>query len=166
VRLHVENGTDVTPAGGGFIQAGRSNSINIALDDNEIMARNNGAPTTLVLNNDGGLVKIGQDFATTGDENLRIIRRSISDNGTRLHGSGFTVSHPGTGDYLITFTTPFAATPTVTASLEYVAASSLPRTARPNAVSAGSANIVITLHIEFDVSFEDEAFHFIAVGPR
>ena len=43
----------------GFIMMGRQNSINVILDNNEILARNNGAIGTLFLQNDGGNVNIG-----------------------------------------------------------------------------------------------------------
>ncbi|MBI5763947.1 MAG: hypothetical protein HZA51_10525 [Planctomycetes bacterium] len=58
VRLHVSGGTDVSPAGGGFLQLGESASTNIGIDNNEIMARNNGVVSTLFLNNEGGNVVV------------------------------------------------------------------------------------------------------------
>jgi len=59
VKLHVVGGTDTAPGGGGYIVAGSTTSLNISIDDNEIMARNNGQAATLTLNNDGGDVKFG-----------------------------------------------------------------------------------------------------------
>lgn len=64
VRLHIEGGSDAGIAGGGFIQAGVSTGLNIAIDNNEIMARNNGAAANLLLNNDGGNVGIGRGPVT------------------------------------------------------------------------------------------------------
>ena len=58
VRLQVEGGNDAEPTGGGYVQVG-SETSNIALDDNAIMARANDAPSALFLNNDGGDVLIG-----------------------------------------------------------------------------------------------------------
>jgi hypothetical protein len=58
-RLHVDGGTDAQPTGGGFIVIGPTNGVNIAIDNNEIMARNNGAKSKLFLNNNGGDVSIG-----------------------------------------------------------------------------------------------------------
>jgi hypothetical protein len=58
-RLHVTGGTDAEPASGGFLVLGDVTGGNLALDSNEIMARNNGATATLFLNNDGGDVKVG-----------------------------------------------------------------------------------------------------------
>ena len=59
VRLHVDGGTDASINGGGFVVVGATNGANIAIDNNEIMARNNGSKSTLYLNNDGGSVSIG-----------------------------------------------------------------------------------------------------------
>jgi hypothetical protein len=58
--LSVTAGADVSPAGGGFIVAGLTNSINVAIDSNEIMARNNGATAPLLLNAQGGNVILVQ----------------------------------------------------------------------------------------------------------
>lgn len=57
-KLHVSGGSDVALASGGFATLGTVTSTNIAIDDNEIMARNNGAIATLTLNNSGGNVVI------------------------------------------------------------------------------------------------------------
>ena len=57
-QLHVDLGTDAEPAGGGFIVSGSTSSANIAIDNNEIMARDNGAVSKLYLNNDGGDVSM------------------------------------------------------------------------------------------------------------
>jgi len=66
VRLHVEGGTDTELNGGGFIVTGSTASTNISIDNNEIMARNNGAASTLYLNHAGGPVHIGQGSGGTG----------------------------------------------------------------------------------------------------
>ena len=58
VRLHVVGGSDAEFTGGGFIQAGDTASANVVIDNNEIMARSNGAISTLFLNNDGGDVSV------------------------------------------------------------------------------------------------------------
>lgn len=54
VKLHVVGGTDISPSGGGFIVSGSVTGANIGMDDNEIMARNNGAVSKLFFNNNGG----------------------------------------------------------------------------------------------------------------
>ena len=58
VRLHIDGGTDSEPASGGFVVVGPTSGANITIDNNEIMARSNGAPATLFLNNDGGAVRV------------------------------------------------------------------------------------------------------------
>lgn len=65
-RLHIDDGTDVGNASGGFIQLGASNANNIGIDDNEIQGRFNGAVSRLVLNNGGGPVQIGSAVAPAG----------------------------------------------------------------------------------------------------
>lgn len=64
-RLQIVNGTDSEPVGGGFLVLGGTTGANISIDDNEIMARNNGAVSTLYLNNDGGDVVIARGATTT-----------------------------------------------------------------------------------------------------
>lgn len=52
--------SDVGLGGGGLIVAGDEQSQNIAIDSNEIMARNNGQPSPLHLNLEGGPVLMGE----------------------------------------------------------------------------------------------------------
>jgi hypothetical protein len=70
VKLHVEGGTDAGPTGGGFVQIGSSTSANIALDNNEIMARDNGATSPLYLQYSGGKTVIGEDLDVLGITNV------------------------------------------------------------------------------------------------
>jgi Chaperone of endosialidase len=56
--LHVAAGTDVTPSGGGFLVLGSPLGASLGFDDNEILARNRGAVSTLHLQSDGGDVWI------------------------------------------------------------------------------------------------------------
>lgn len=53
-KLHVDGGTDVSPASGGYFTIGDIAGLNIGFDDNEIMARSNGATSPLYLQNSGG----------------------------------------------------------------------------------------------------------------
>lgn len=57
-RLQVDQGADAEPGSGGYIVIGSTAGANIAIDNNEIMARDNSEPATLFLNNDGGDVTI------------------------------------------------------------------------------------------------------------
>ncbi len=58
VKLHIDGGTDTEPGSGGYLVTGNTAGLNISIDNNEIMARNNGATATLFLNNDGGAVRV------------------------------------------------------------------------------------------------------------
>ncbi|MCP3927190.1 MAG: hypothetical protein GY714_31920 [Desulfobacterales bacterium] len=57
-RLHVTRGTDSALDKGGFLILGDTDNKNVSIDNNEIMARNNGALSTLYLQNDGGAIGI------------------------------------------------------------------------------------------------------------
>ncbi len=67
VRLHVDGGTDASPGNptSGYFLMGDSDGVNIVMDNNEIMARTDSAPSTLYLNNEGGDVRIGQNGGST-----------------------------------------------------------------------------------------------------
>ena len=58
-------GTDATPAGGGTIILGDLDGPNLSLDSNEILARNNGTTSDLLLNNEGGNVLVGPNSGAT-----------------------------------------------------------------------------------------------------
>ncbi len=66
-RLHVKGGNDVSPSGGGYLTLGDTAGTNIAIDTNEIMARNNGAAATLALNANGGKVTMNSGGAWSDD---------------------------------------------------------------------------------------------------
>jgi hypothetical protein len=68
--LHVVGGSDVTLAGGGVLVLGSVGAANIALDGNELQARNGGAASTLFLNASGGNVSIGTASSTA---RLRVV---------------------------------------------------------------------------------------------
>ncbi len=48
-KVHITDGTDVNLTGGGELVLGATNTINLAMDGNEIQARNNGAASALYL---------------------------------------------------------------------------------------------------------------------
>jgi hypothetical protein len=100
----------------------------------------------------------GQLRATSGEENLRIVRGVVGSQGNRIAGSGFAVSHPTTGEYTITFTPPFAGVPSVTAmvNLTSPAVHILSTT-----VTANRCEL-----LSFGNGEGDTDFQFIAVGPR
>jgi hypothetical protein len=62
-KLQVNNGVDagLPNASSGYLMLGLSNGTNLVADINEIQARNNGASSTLYLQNSGGNLYIGDD---------------------------------------------------------------------------------------------------------
>jgi hypothetical protein len=58
-RLRVSVDEDVGLNQAGSVIIGPPNGVNMGLDGNEIMARNNGAASTLFLNSQGGTVQVG-----------------------------------------------------------------------------------------------------------
>lgn len=58
--LQASGGSDITSNSGGTIIVGDTSANNIAIDGNEIMARNDGSTSTLLLNEQGGDVRFGQ----------------------------------------------------------------------------------------------------------
>ncbi|MBL7943658.1 MAG: tail fiber domain-containing protein, partial [Flavobacteriales bacterium] len=61
-QLHIEGGTDASATSHGYLVTGSISGTNIVIDNNEIMARDNGVVSQLYLNANGGNVSIG----TTG----------------------------------------------------------------------------------------------------
>lgn len=107
-RLHVVGGSNVQTTGGGFLILGPMTSTNVAIDNNEIMARNNGAASSLFLNKSGGNVAIGTSSAPQQklDVNGAIRSRGIFFPGSFNPGFGqpgnfLSFGHPGVSeDYL------------------------------------------------------------------
>ena len=66
LRLRLTGSSDVSLSSTDHaFQIGSNSGVNIAMDGNEIVARNNGSASTLNLNTNGGTVKLG-DQATAG----------------------------------------------------------------------------------------------------
>jgi hypothetical protein len=69
-RLHISQGNDTgLGSNNGYLLLGETNGSNISMDNNEIMARDDGAPADLNLNIEGGNVKIGGPVYI-GDETI------------------------------------------------------------------------------------------------
>ncbi len=111
----------------------------------------------------------GEFSAVGASDNLHIVRGIVSSGGAILEGSGFTVVHSGTGDYGITFTTPFATRPTVTASVEFEFVSNPGRMAMVDNFTATGGNVVITAtdpNAGGATGLVNGRFNFIAIGIR
>ncbi|HEX5154261.1 MAG TPA: tail fiber domain-containing protein [Parafilimonas sp.] len=65
-KLQVSNGQEVSLNAGGSFVIGPMTSNNLAMDNNEIQARNNGAAGTLFLNTHGGRIQTGGDLQVIG----------------------------------------------------------------------------------------------------
>lgn len=107
----------------------------------------------------------GQFKAASGEESLRIVRGWINKDGTINQGSGFQVDRTSAGRYKITFDTPFAGRPCVTAAVDYFSYfdnDSVTVMLDHPPSTAGAA-----LKISFPGGTANDAdFNFIAIGPR
>ncbi len=65
-RMHIASGADVSLTTHGYLMLGPVSGSNIVMDNNEIMARSNGAVGALVMQNDGGTVRIGAQAVPSG----------------------------------------------------------------------------------------------------
>ncbi len=100
--------------------------------------------------------------AVSGDENLRIVRGTISTAGAIVAGSGFSIAHTDVGHYTITFTTPFSAAPTIASSGDIPQGSGAFTYVNVDNITTSSAQVLLIVSTQFG----DGPFHFIAVGPR
>lgn len=89
-NVHILPDTDVGLNGAGSLVIGNKAGQNLGIDGNEIMARNNSKASALYLNNEGGIVQVGQDGITVQAKasstnlqsgGLRISSKSNGDNG-------------------------------------------------------------------------------------
>lgn len=87
-RLQVDGGSDASLTTGGFIVAGSTSSLNVVIDNNEIMARSNGQIAALSLNHNGGEVRIGQGSNGTG----RLVTPVLQITGGSDLAEGFDVA--------------------------------------------------------------------------
>ena len=119
-KLHIINGADASYSSNGYLMLGPVTGTNLLIDNNEILARNNGGPAILSIQNSGGSTQMGVgsgtiNFASTGKvarngisgsaDLLPICYGKVSNNGTILGGTNnFSVSRSSTGNYVITLT--------------------------------------------------------------
>jgi hypothetical protein len=71
LRIYSTGDLSPTSTAHGF-QLGQSSGINMAIDENEIMARNNGVPSNLYLNQEGGYARVGGKVGGFRDDNSDI----------------------------------------------------------------------------------------------
>ena len=106
-RLHIQGNNDASLTSHGlFMLGGGTHLPNVILDDNEIMARNNGSASTLYINRDGGDVEffgnnnlgafIVHDLPTGDYANMQYnvtTDRFYYDNSSRRYKENITVLH-------------------------------------------------------------------------
>lgn len=123
------------------------------------------ATTTPTANLDvRGDVKLGsagQYFASGGDENLRLLRGTVSATGTIVAGTGWTVTRVLPGWYSVSFTVPFSSAPSVTASLATATGS-----ARVSFVTNVSTTGCVLHSISLTDVGTDTAMCFTVMGPK
>lgn len=72
VKLHITDGSDAgLNQTGGYVLLGETSGMNLVMDTNEIMVRNNGAAAPLYLQNDGGDVRVGGAVVHSSDRRLK-----------------------------------------------------------------------------------------------
>ena len=113
----------------------------------------------------------GQFRAVSNEDNVRIIRGVICGNGfagcdgTIIAGSGFTLTHPSTGHYNITFNTPFSATPSISATAQGVGSDEFTeKFVMTQSPLASGVNFQVFNRDGGD--FSPSTIHFVAIGPR
>ena len=87
-NVHILPDTDVGLNGAGSLVIGNKAGQNLGIDGNEIMARNNSKASALYLNNEGGVVQVGQDGIT--------IQAKASS--TNLQSGGLRISSENAGN--------------------------------------------------------------------
>jgi hypothetical protein len=115
-----------------------------------------------------GNIKLGENgsmYASASAENLRMVRGSVDQYGNILAGRGFTVGHPHTGVYVITFTKgSFSDLPSVTASQVAVGGDSwVTDNALPGSVTKDGMTVYLGSYKDKRL---DRPFSFTVMGPR
>jgi len=95
-KLHIMGGTDASLLNdSGYLLIGNQNGTNIVMDDNEIIARNNGTANNLFINRTGGNVAIGDITSPTarlhlynplGYNQLRLQQKYTPTSTSDAHG--------------------------------------------------------------------------------
>jgi hypothetical protein len=87
-KLYIPTGDDASNTTDGFIHLGLINSTNLILDNNEILARNDGSPSTLTLQNDGGALSIGAHTTINSGGNGEVLRLDGLDPNIGFYQNG------------------------------------------------------------------------------
>jgi len=101
----------------------------------------------------------GQLSATAGVEALRMIRGAVAADGTITSGSGFSVNRFATGQYMVTFSSPFSAPPSVSAMAKFQSGAGY-------FLYENLENGRVEIRAFSDNNLANCIFTFIVVGPR
>ncbi len=123
---------------------------------------------TIRTKGDVKLGSTGQLFAVGGEENLRTVRGivSVGTGPTVFAGSGFTVARTAgapTGAFTVTFSSAFTGIPSVTANAYSDLAGSVARIVAFQDIQANTVSVRV---FNDAGGLVDQAFSFIAIGPR
>lgn len=96
--FHVADGSDASlSSGSGYVVLGDASGSNLVIDNNEIIARNNGSGANLYLNNEGGSVGILRNAAShplhVGNDNTNGNGAHLTAGGTWTNGSSREFKH-------------------------------------------------------------------------
>src|SRR3989454_2422275 len=156
-KLHIARNREASV---GALNSGTTGVLMTIQDNGRVGIGTDAPQARLDVRGDVKLGNSGQFFATSGEENLRIVRGIVNEDGTIIAGSGFTAAKVGPSRDTITFATPFFATPSLTATGHYSSAVVIAMTA---GVNSGAATIQLWTT---DSGADAQPFQFIAIGPR
>lgn len=91
-KFQIIGGTEASLATNGYFMLGAENGYNLVFDNNEMMARNNGAAAHLYLQNEGGNVFIGDPADFTSSHRLGVNGNTVITGNLRV---GTTVTPSG-----------------------------------------------------------------------
>ncbi len=93
----------------------------------------------------------------------RVVRGTVSAAGTLANGEGWTCVKNATGDYTVTFTTPFASAPVVVPGVGESAGTLAAKL--KNAVSPTASAFTVNTFNTATSALTDSIWTFVAVGP-
>jgi hypothetical protein len=103
----------------------------------------------------------GPRYSVPGaEEDLKMVRGILNASGTPTNGCCYFTTHPSTGEYTITFTTPFTGTPTVTCNA-YAVLNPL----HIELINPSTTGVGIQVR-DAGGNLVNSGFHFLAIGPR
>jgi hypothetical protein len=103
----------------------------------------------------------GQWATPAAEENLKILRGTITGGGAYTAGTGITASRTSTGVFALTFTNPFTVTPSITAT---AVDAGTPIVATVSGVTTSGA--VVHVYAATNGAAANVSFYVTAIGPR